>query len=246
MFKAYVVDDEPLARDELKYILNRTKKVEILGESDNIVDALADIAIYKPDIVFLDIQLDEENGLTLAKKLEEYHPTPAICFVTAYDEYALQAFESNAVDYILKPFNEKRIEKTLNKIINMKESLITKTPASNRRQNESIKKLAVTVDDRYVLISPSEIVYIEATDGKCKIKTKDTDYVLIETLAGLEKKLANNHFLRVHRSYIVNIQRILEIEPWFNSTYNLLLDDGSKIPVSRTYIKDLKRVFGLN
>lgn len=145
MFKAYVVDDEPLARDELKYILNRTKKVEILGESDNIVDALADIAIYKPDIVFLDIQLDEENGLTLAKKLEEYHPTPAICFVTAYDEYALQAFESNAVDYILKPFNEKRIEKTLNKIINMKESLITKTPASNRRQNESIKKLAVTV-----------------------------------------------------------------------------------------------------
>ena len=106
MLKVYLVDDEPLARDELKYLLNRSKQVEILGESDDMEVAWQDISKLKPDLVFLDIELDEENGLNLAKQLETLEPAPAIVFATAYDEYALQAFESNAIDYILKPFDE--------------------------------------------------------------------------------------------------------------------------------------------
>lgn len=246
MFKAYVVDDEPLARDELIYILNRTNKVEVLGESDNIVDALADIAIYKPDIVFLDIQLDEENGLTLAKKLEDFQPAPAICFVTAYDEYALEAFEAHAIDYILKPYDERRIEKTLNKFINMRESITQKTSTPENKHRNKIDKITVTVNDRIVLINPGDLTYLEATDGKCKIKTVNNEYLVNMTLTSLEKKLVPDYFLRVHRSYIVNVHRIQEIEPWFNSTYNLQMEDGSTVPVSRTYVKDLKRVLNIH
>lgn len=244
MLSSYVVEDEPLARDELIYILNRTGKVKVLGESDNIEEALADIAYFKPDIVFLDIQLDEENGLSLAKQLEKIKPVPAICFVTAYDDYALEAFETNIVDYILKPYDEKRIERTLDKIISIRNQYPDRIRKTAYRE-EPIDKMPVNVDERIVLISPAEIVYFSAEDGKCKIKTINGEYKTAKTLSGLEKKLKKSHFLRVHRSYIVNVNLIDEIEPWFNSTYNLIMSDGSKIPVSRTYVKDLKRILGI-
>jgi two-component system, LytTR family, response regulator LytT len=244
VLKAYIVDDEPLARDELKYLLTRSKQVVALGESDSVEEAIADIFELKPDLVFLDIELDEASGLDLAKKLEILKPAPAIVFATAYDEFALKAFELNAVDYILKPFDEERIAKTLEKIKKIQkigdQDLITNSSMNNNQNG----KMAVLIDERIILLTIDDIVYLESSEGKCTIETVSQKYKVSETLVVLEKKLANTKFLRVHRSFIVNIDYIVEIEPWFNSTYNLIMKNGSKVPVSRTYVKGLKQILG--
>lgn len=244
MLKAYIVDDEPLARDELKYLLNRTKVVEVLGESDGIDTAKADIQELKPDVIFIDIELDEENGLSLAKDIGSFEHTPAIVFATAYDEYALQAFEASAFDYILKPIDEKRLQQTIEKIMNLK-SKIENLPQQRQMPNKQVnEKLAVLVDDRIVLLKHEDILFIHSANGKSMIKTMEQEYTVGEPLVVLEKKLDEALFMRVHRGYIVNIDHIVEIEPWFNSTYNLILQDQSKVPVSRTYVKPLKQLMG--
>lgn len=241
MLKAYIVDDEPLARDELKYLLIRSKKVEVIGESDCIEDAVLDISKLKPEVVFLDINLSEDSGLNLAKKIESFDQAPAIVFATAYDEYALQAFESNALDYILKPFDEGRIQKTLKKIYNFKKIGNNEVSLHPSLKKDRHGKMAVQVDDRIILLNYEDIYYVESSEGKCSIKTMDQEYKVSEALVVLEKKLNKLHFLRVHRSFIVNLDHIIEIEPWFNSTFNLILKEGSKVPVSRTYVKELKQ-----
>lgn len=245
MIKAYIVDDEPLAREELKFLLHRSKQVDILGESDGIDEALIDIAVLKPEIVFLDIELAEENGLTLAKKLEGMEQRPFIVFATAYDEYALEAFDVDAVDYILKPFAEARIIKTIEKVKKIQD--IEKKDNSSHFQvkREGTAKLALLVDDKIILLNYDDIIYLESSEGKCTIYTQDQLVVVSEALVVLEKKLVGKSFLRVHRSFIINLDYVLEIEPWFNSTYNLLMINGSKVPVSRTYIKDLKHLLGI-
>lgn len=244
MLRVYIVDDEPLARDELKYLLLRTKEAEIVGENDCVDNALADIHVLKPELVFLDIELADENGLGIAQKLGEYNPAPAIVFATAYDEYALQAFDLNAVDYILKPFEEERISKALEKV--------KKTRGVDKEQQRSMAqpvrevkgKIPVLVDDRIVLLNCRDILFLESRDGKCVIKTKDMEYKISDALVMIEKKINEGAFLRVHRSFVVNVEQIAEIEPWFNSTYNLTMEDGSKVPVSRTYVKELKMLVG--
>jgi two-component system, LytTR family, response regulator LytT len=245
MLKAYIVDDEPLARDELKYLLIRSGKVEILGESDSMDEAVASISELKPDLVFLDIELAEDNGLTIARQLETLEPAPAIVFATAYDEYALQAFNLSAVDYILKPFDEERIQKTLGKIKSMQKLGNKHAPFPSSINPQRNGKLAVMCDERIVLLTIADIVYIESNEGKCNIVTLSQTYKTADSLVVLEKKLQVAKFLRVHRSFIVNLDHIIEIEPWFNSTYNLFLQDGSKVPVSRTYIKELKHLLGI-
>jgi two-component system, LytTR family, response regulator LytT len=243
MLKAYIVDDEPLARDELKYLLVRSKQVFVIGESDCVEDAIADILGLKPDIVFLDIELADESGLDLAKQLENLNPAPATIFATAYDEFALKAFELNAVDYILKPFDEERINKTLKKIKKIKKIGDHDFPISSENNIQN-GKIAVLVDERIILLPNADIVYLESSEGKCAIETMDQKYTVSEALVVLEKKLPNTKFLRVHRSFIVNIDHIVEIEPWFNSTYNLIMKNDSKVPVSRTYVKELKQMLG--
>ncbi len=241
MLRVYLVDDEPLARDELKYLLIRSRQVEILGESDCVEDAMVDILKLKPDLVFLDIDLTEDNGLNLARQLERLDRAPAIVFATAYDEYALQAFESNAIDYILKPFDENRIHKALkkiSKILNMGDHKVHHSPSIKNPNG----KIAVLVNDRIILLTHDDILYLESSKGKCTIKMMEKEYQVSDPLVIMEKKLSNSHFLRVHRSYIVNIDQIAEIEPWFNSTHNLIMKNGSKVPVSRTYVKELKNI----
>jgi two-component system response regulator LytT len=236
MLKVYIVDDEPLARDELKYLLNRSKQVNILGESDCIEDAIKDISRLKPDLVFLDIELEEENGFELAMELENLDKPPAIVFATAYDEYALRAFESNVIDYLLKPIDEDRLQLTLNKI--------KKLQKIGEKEEEIHPSVKNDRNEKMILVPYMDILYIESFEGKCIIKTLKQEYKAHESLVEVEKKLNSNQYLRVHRSYIVNLDQILEIEPWFNSTHNLIMKDRSKVPVSRTYIKELKRVLG--
>ncbi|MFJ5624533.1 LytR/AlgR family response regulator transcription factor [Peribacillus loiseleuriae] len=244
MLKAYIVDDEPLARDELKYLLIQSKQVKILGESDCLEDAVVDISKLKPDLVFLDIELAEDNGLQLAKHLLTLDPIPAIVFATAYDEYALQAFELNALDYLLKPFDENRIQKTLEKIQQMQRIGEEENTIHPSLKKDHTGKMAVPVDERIILLTCDDILYLESFEGKSIIKMMEHTYKFSEALVVLEKKLNRGQFIRVHRSFIVNMDHIIEIEPWFNSTYHLIMKDRSKVPVSRTYVKELKQLLG--
>ncbi|RKN62067.1 LytR/AlgR family response regulator transcription factor [Paenibacillus ginsengarvi] len=249
MLKALIVDDEPLARDELAYLLRRTGRVQIVGEADRLDTALRLLAELKPDVVFLDIQLAEESGMDMARKLSEQSPEKKveIVFATAYDEYALQAFELNASDYVLKPFEESRIKRSVDKVARLIELRESREAAASSRATlrlDRLDRLPVSVDDRIMLLAVDRIDYIGFEDGKTVIAADDKVYRVNEPLSTLERKLENSPFFRVHRAYIVNLDAVVEIQPWFHSTCNLIMRNGSSVPVSRTYLKELKQLLG--
>ncbi|QYR23192.1 LytTR family transcriptional regulator DNA-binding domain-containing protein [Paenibacillus sp. sptzw28] len=247
MLRALIVDDEPLARDELTYILRRTKRVDVAGEAENMEDAYAQIGQLMPDVVFLDIQLAEGSGLDLAKQLLSFDRRPEIVFATAYDEYALKAFELEAVDYILKPFDEYRIQQTVEKLCKLNGLRDGSQPLKALQKfvpREQTDKLAITAQDRILLVNICRILYISSVEGKTVIVTEDAQYTVSDSLVTFEQKLHNSPIVRVHRAFLVNLDGIVEIQPWFHSTYNLIMKDGSKVPVSRTHMKELKQLIG--
>ncbi|UOY90275.1 LytR/AlgR family response regulator transcription factor [Bacillus glycinifermentans] len=236
MLKVLIVDDEMFARDELRYLLERTKEVDTIDEAEHIEEAFDKMADQKPDILFLDIDLSGENGFDIAKRLKKMSAPPAVVFATAYDEYALKAFEVDAIDYLTKPFDEERIRQTIKKYRRMHpENKEEKPPSGHQR-------LALNVDESIVILDTSEIVYAGLKDGRVIVKTFDASYAVHDTLVVLEQKLPQSLFIRVHRSFLANMDHMKEVKPWFNSTYNLLMKDGSTIPVSRTYAKELKKL----
>ncbi|NKI23507.1 response regulator [Paenibacillus dendritiformis] len=249
MLKAFVVDDEPLARDELIYLLKRTRQVEVVGEADAAEDALAGVAAAQPDVVFLDIELQEESGLDIACRLRELETPPDVVFATAYDEFALKAFELNAADYILKPFDEQRVQQTIRKLLRLRErEAYPASAASAPRgpgERERQERLAITVDERIIVLHVNDIVYLGFEDGKTVIATTERKYKVGESLTQLERKLNHPSIVRVHRAFLVHLDRIVEIQPWFHSTCHLRMQDGSRIPVSRTYMKELKQLLGM-
>ena len=247
MLKAFIVDDEPLARDELSYLLKRSKQVEVAGEADCLEAAFECLKSLDIDVIFLDIQLADESGIEIASKLNQLDYPPLIVFATAYDEYALKAFELNAVDYLLKPIDEKRIQLTIDKLYKLAGNKVQKIPLSSRWnsiQKDRSEKLAVSIDEKIVLLHINDIVYIGTQDGKTVVATEKQKLWVNEPLVTFERKLQFPSIMRVHRAYLVNIDAILEIEPWFNSTYNLIMKSGEKVPVSRTYTKELKQLLG--
>ena len=232
-----------LARDELKYLLYRTKEVDIIDEADSVEEALEKLIESKPDLVFLDIQLSDDNGFEIANILKKMKNPPAIVFATAYDQYAIQAFEVDALDYILKPFDEERIVQAIKKFKKRKQhEMAEKQEVHAPNVSSRMEKLALPIDESIVLVNIEDIVYAGLLDGKVIVKTICDTYVTYDTLAILEKKLLQTNFQRVHRSFIVNVNHISEIQPWFNSTYNLIMKEDSKVPVSRTYAKELKKL----
>jgi two-component system response regulator LytT len=169
-------------------------------------------------------------------------------FATAYDEHALKAFELNAADYILKPFDESRIRQTVEKLIRLRDArdAVSTRKAAPQLAPERTDKLAIMVDDRILLVPVSQILYIGSEEGKTVIATESGQkYTVAEPLVVFEQKLRNTPIVRVHRAYLANMDGIVEIQPWFHSTYNLMMKDGSKVPVSRTYTKELKQLIGL-
>lgn len=241
------MDDEPLARDELTYLLKRSKQIEIVGESDSVESSFEKISRLELDVIFLDIQLADESGIEIAALVNKLDHPPLIVFATAFDEYALKAFELNAVDYILKPFDEKRVLQTIEKLyklIEYKKQSIPFSIQKNNFVNERSEKLAITIDEKIVIVNISDILYIGTNEGKTVIATGNSKYSVGDTLITFERKLHHSSIIRVHRAYLVNVDAIVEIEPWFNSTYNLIMKDGEKVPVSRTYTKELKQLLG--
>lgn len=244
--KVYVIEDEILARQELIYLLKETGKVEVIGEAEDMHQALWDINEKLPDAVFLDIELENGNGLELAKQFNNMKKRPMIVFVTAYDEYALTAFELDAIDYIVKPIDKARLLKAVDKLTNLNsvpdlKNNIEFSPSSNKEKKHSI---TVKENDRLIVINLKDILYIGTENRQAYIQTLDKKYLTDTLLYKMKEKLGDS-FVQVHRSYIVNIKQVALLEPWFNRTYLVVLKDGSKISVSRSYVKQVKKVFGL-
>lgn len=237
--KILVVDDEPLARTELLYLIKKSPRLKnqpvTLYQAEDIKEAQGILLKYPIDLLFLDISLNDENGFELAEELKQLAHAPLIIFATAYDEYAVKAFDIGAFDYILKPFEQKRIDRALKKATANLTAKFQKTSS-----NES-EVLIVELDDRNVVIKKANIVAATVNNGVLTITTVKQKFETRKTLAWLKQHLTDVTFVQVHRNAIVNIGDIKEIQPWFNQTLLLLMNNGVKIQVGRSYRKELKR-----
>lgn len=251
--RALIVDDESPARKELRYLLQPFDDIQIVGETANAVEALELINNVDYSVIFLDIDMPGINGIELAKQLRDKPDSPAIIFTTAHEEYAFEAFSVHALDYLLKPINPKRLEEALDKLREVREhkrAASASTPVKLEGTASSSKPLEVIpVDQRgkTILLRPDEIIYIYTDKDNVYVKTHKESYLTRFTLRDLESRLSPSLFFRSHRCYLVNIQRMRELIPYFNGTYTVVVDDAdrSEIPVSRTQSRKLKDILGL-
>jgi two-component system, LytTR family, response regulator LytT len=252
---AVIVDDEQLAREELAYLLKAAGDIEIRAEAHNGVEAVALIKEHAPDLVFLDVQMPGLDGFGVLKKLMDKRiPLPQIIFATAYDQYAVKAFEVNAVDYLLKPFDKKRVLQAVQKV---RERLHSGSPADKldavvrlleSQKPQHTSKVLIKMAGRLFLADQKDICFASIEDGVISVVTSTMEgqsncRTLEELLSSLDPKL----FWRAHRSYLVNINRIKEVVPWFKSSYQLRMADKgqTEVPVSRAQTKHLRELFGL-
>ena len=253
---ALIVDDEQPARDELAFLLKGFADVDVVGQGKNGVEAVNLIRELNPQVVFLDVQMPGLDGFGVIKKLlDRKARLPFFVFVTAYDHYAAQAFEVNAIDYLLKPIARARLEKALGKVRRWLENaeptqerlgrllqLIEERPAAQKA------KLLVKTAGRLVLVNSDDIIFAGIEDGVITIVTRDLEgQSNFRTVEELQNNLDPNTFWRVHRSYLVNINRIREVVPWFKSSYQLKMDDRkqTEIPVSRAQTRRLRELLNL-
>lgn len=321
---ALIIDDEPLARQELTYLLERAGGVSILGEGANGIEAVDLIRTHRPEVVFLDVRMPGLDGFAVLRKLlaaDRHFQLPEVVFATAFDQYAVKAFEVNAVDYLLKPFDDKRLTRTLEKLrtrlrpsedevaSEQKPAAGSETPAlSTDRGRGGVKtsalanelrggfmagapgqntnrarlwdmaqakldallrmveeqsagfaspatsaptrsgRVVVRAGSRLLLVDQKDVCFASVGDGKITVVTKNLEADSnVRTLEELADQLDPSQFWRVHRSYLVNLQHIREVVPWFKSSYQLRMDDrnGTEIPVSRSQTKRLRELFNL-
>ena len=249
-----IVDDEQLARDELAYLLKNVGDVNVVAQGKNGIEAVNLIKEHTPDLVFLDVQMPGLDGFGVIKKLmDKKVPLPQIVFATAYDQYAVKAFEVNAVDYVLKPFDKHRVAQSVKKVKQRLE--ITAGPAERiesliraMEQKPQTSKVLIKAAGRLFLVDQKDICHASIEDGVITVVTAHMEgQSNCRTLEELLASLDPNLFWRAHRSYLVNINRIREVVPWFKSYYQLRMDDKkqSEVPVSRAQTKRLRELFRL-
>lgn len=242
MLKIVVVDDEPFIRDELKYFLEKAEDVEIVGETGYGDEVLELVTTQEPDAIFLDIELQYTNGITIARQLRDLDKPPAIILATAYDKYAVLGYEMDVIDYILKPFSAPRIEKTLEKIRNRNSSGERDSVISV----DKLGKLCVSQKDKLYLKSLDEIVFFEAKNKSVRVVCQEDEYSCQYTLKDLEALLQDGTFARIHKSFIVNLDQIEEIIPWFNYTIKLKMNGrDDEVLVNRSYMKTFKNLLNI-
>ena len=239
MLNCVIIEDEFPAREELKYFINNNNNFQLNKEFENPIDALKYIEGNNVDVVFLDINMPELDGMSLGKIIHRFNKNIKLVFITAYKDFAIDAFEIKAFDYILKPYSEERIIKVLNNLVEE----LDKNDNENLIKDFNIKKITVNLDSKMVVLSTDDILYIEADEKETHIFTASNMYTSKLKISQLENILSENIFFRGHRSYIVNIDKIVEVEPWFNGTYILKVSNCNfKIPVSRNKVKELKEI----
>lgn len=250
-----IVDDEQLAREELAYLLKSHPEVEVVAQGQNGLEAVSLIKEHEPDLLFLDVQMPGLDGFGVIKKLiEKKVKLPHIIFATAYDQYAVQAFEVNAVDYLLKPFDKSRLTLALQRA---RKRLETQAAPVERLeallQTLQVRpsqhaKLLVKAQNRLFLVDSSAVIFATIEDGLITVVTQGLEGISnYRTIEELQETLDPNAFWRVHRSYLVNINKIREVVPWFKSSYLLKMDDRkqTEVPVSRAQTKRLRELFKL-
>ncbi len=263
---ALIVDDEPLARQELLYLLQSAEGVEVVAQGSNGVEAVELVRSHKPDVVFLDVQMPGLDGFAVLKKLlDKKTPVPQVVFATAFDQYAVRAFEVNAVDYLLKPFDRARVTKTLEKVrarVAGRGESATDAATTDARLDALLRlvetrtqpakansgKVIVRALGRLLLVDQREICFASIEGGAISVVTGAVEgQSNCRTLEELMDQLDPEAFWRAHRSFVVNIQHIREVVPWFKSSYQLRMDDPKKteIPVSRSQTKRLRELFNL-
>jgi len=251
-----IVDDEKPARDELAYLLKSFPEINLIGQGKNGLEALQLIKEHSPDLVFLDVQMPGLNGFGVIKKLiERKLPVPHIVFATAFDNYAVQAFEVNAVDYVLKPFDKGRVARAIQRA-----RRVVEAQASPAERLESLveqlaavrpqhaPKLLVKAQGRLLLVAAEDVVYASIQDGVISIFTRELEGVSnYRTIEELQGALDSEVFWRPHRSYLANVNQIKEVVPWFKSSYLLRMADKrqSEVPVSRAQTRRLRELFNL-
>jgi two-component system LytT family response regulator/two-component system response regulator LytT len=252
--KAVVVDDEQLARDELGYLLGQIGGVEVIGQAGNGVEALTTIERLQPDLVFLDVQMPGLTGFEVARRMVDQETASHIIFVTAYDQHAIEAFEVNAVDYLLKPVDPARLEvalgrarrrATTNRPLDDQLEKIVQLVAERQSRRD---RLAIKVENRFLLVQAEEIIHASLADESITVVTdQHIGTSSYRTLDELQARLDPDVFWRVHRSHLVNINKIKEIVPWFSRNYILRMKDGkaTEIPVSRTQTRRLREYLKL-
>ena len=260
--RTVVVDDERLARNELCFQLEQLEGVEIVGQAGDGLRAIEVIDALHPDLVLLDVQMPGRTGFEVARELVDRNDTPRVVFVTAYDQHAIEAFEVNAVDYLLKPVEPARLARTITRV----RELVSPAPRPGKRrtalQADELERIvdlvaqrrgrrepiAVKVGERLVLVQPQDIVFASLVDDVITVVTGTLHGAAsCRTLDELQSHLDPDIFWRVHRSHVVNIHKIKEIVPWFSRNYILKMKDsrGTEIPVSRSQTKRLREYLSL-
>jgi len=252
--KTLIVDDEPLARRNLRLLLERDSQIEIIGECRNGKEAVKAIEISRPDLIFLDIQMPEMDGFDVIERVGAEH-VQAIVFVTAFDRYALKAFEVHALDFLLKPYDDVRftqalqrakaqietreISKVSKRLLALLEERESQKQISTR-QTPYLTRLMIKLASRVVLLKVHEIDWIEADGNYAKLHVGKKAHLLREKMHDLEAQLDPQHFVRIHRSIIVNLERIKELHPHFNGDYVVVLEDGRQLKLSRSRRENLE------
>ncbi len=250
--RVLIVDDEPLARKRIRRLLQADPEIDVAGECSDGKEALAAIARQSPDLVYLDVQMPGAGGFEVVDALPKDSAAPVIIFVTAYDQYAVRAFEVHAQDYLLKPFDRERFRSSL---FQAKQQVARRQPGETslrlaelletmRSPRKYLRRLVVKNAGRILFLKTDEIDWIEAADNYVKLHTNGEVHLLRETMHSLEGQLDPERFLRIHRSSIVNVDRIHQLQPWFRGDYLVLLRDGTKLTLSRGYRDRVQNLVG--
>lgn len=255
--KVLIVDDEPLAREKIRNLLKKKSEFEVVGECGNGKEAVRSIRKQQPDLVFLDVQMPEMDGFGVLEALGA-DTIPMVVFVTAYDRYALQAFEVYALDYLLKPFDRERFEKALQraqqsfdqgKNEDLKTGILSLLDELSKTRKADpaprfLERLAIKSNGRIFFLKTPEIDWIESEGNYVRIHAGKESFLMREALSVLEKQLDPKHFLRIHRCSIVNLDRIQELQPWFHGEYRVILRNSVQLTLSRSYREKLREFLG--
>lgn len=245
MITTILIDDEPLARAILREYAEAFPLLNIVQECCDGFEGLKAIMQHKPQLIFLDVQMSKINGFEMLELIEE---PPSVIFVTAFDEYAIKAFESHAIDYLLKPFSRERFNKAVDKFLEQSDNTTKSTrplPESIALSPQQRQRVVVKTAGKIKIIPVEDIQYLEAADDYVKIHTKEGGFLKNRTMAHFEKTLDANAFVRTHRSYIVNVQQITRIDPYEKENYVAVLKNGTQVAVSKSGYAKLKTVLGL-
>ncbi len=259
MIKVLLVDDEQPALDELAFLLKPFINLNIVATFNEPKKALEYILLNDVDAIFLDISMPELNGFEMAEAIVRLRKPPYIIFATAYDDYAIKAFEVNAIDYLLKPITQERLETTINRLVSIinassesnarkkeEDTLALKQLLNNRYKEKQTTRLPLWKNDRIHLVNPHDISYLETRDGQTLIYSKKGTFTCSESLSHFEEILVNYSFFRCHRSYMIHINSVAEVIPWFNNTYAVKINGYEvEVPVSRRNVKDFKELLNL-